>query len=184
MKLIYSKKDEENKAISTISRTTSGHGLFHILDTGCLVLGKTYNIYGKLRITSNDGTKPSCNPNSILHTDGCPRASIRAFEHGQRTSQQLNIAHAVVPFSAGEWNVLHGTFTVDHALDAADKVLFFVDGVREGVQIGLDDIKIVPDTESEGLNCIRNGDFEVGDSRNCKCFIDFYVISDFNLFGI
>ena len=63
-------------------------------------------------------------------------------------------------------------------------MVFFIDGVKEGVQIVLDDVRIVPsqfdvqvvdeDTDvvesdtQQDENCIKNGDFEVGNSRNCK----------------
>ena len=147
-----------------------------------MILGKKYNIIGKVRIISDDGTVPSCNPNSVLDNDSCPRANIRAFKHGKRISQKINIGHVVVPFKAGNWNILYGSFVVDHEIEAADKVVFFVDGVKEGIEIALDDIKIVPSTDGNNKNCIRNGDFEVGDSRNCKAYYTTCVCLNLNFY--
>lgn len=181
--------DETKKYLSTVQRTSPGHGLYHFLDTRCMILGETYSIHAKFKITS-DESEPVCVPNSRAQGEGCPRVNIHAFKHGNPVTKHDNIAAAVVPFNPGGWNEIYGSFRIDQSLASADKVIFFIDGVKEGVQIVLDDVRIIPKqfdvqmyslrsdvdvntdidlNSEEDENCIRNADFELGNSRNWEC---------------
>ena len=98
---------EMNKSLSTVRRTSLGHGLFHFLDTGCMILGESYSIHAKFMITDYESEDPVCIPSSKIQGEGCPRANLHAFKRGKGVVYNDNIATTVAPFKVGGWNELY-----------------------------------------------------------------------------
>ena len=55
-----------------------------------------------------------------------------------------------------------------------------IDGANAGLDILIDDISITPaeeiDVKNNPYGCVVNGDFEIGDSRYCKCNITNFLL--------
>ena len=79
------------------------------------------------------------------------------------------MGNTLSPFTPGEWNTLYGTFTVNNDMLQADQIAFYIDGVIENIDIMIDNVSIIPSGVDNTGNCISNGDFEVGDSRDWEC---------------
>ena len=127
-----------------------------------------YDITASIKLIDPAGSAPTCDPNSrTVGGTRCPRANIRSSKHGMPLSYSYGLANTLDPFKPGDWNTLHGTFTVDDNMDKADQIAFYIDGVIEGIDIVIDDVSITPSDVSFS-GCIQNSDFEIGDSRNCK----------------
>jgi len=159
-----------SKALSSDGRTNPANGLVQFLDTRCMTLNSKYDISAKVKLVDPSGGTPTCDPNSrSVGGTRCPRANIRASKNGNPTSYSYAVGNTLAPFAAGEWNTLYGTFTVDSNMVNADQIAFYVDGVAENVDIMIDQVSITPSAVSTSGNCVNNGDFEVGDSRDWEC---------------
>ena len=73
---------------------------------------------------------------------------------------------------------LHVRFNV--LFYSTESVSVAIDGAREGLDILIDEISIIPAEKVSARDnpngCIANGDFEVGDSRYCACKITCILI--------
>ena len=52
------------------------------------------------------------------------------------------VADALLPFTEGEWNRMHGAFTVTQEMVEAESAAFYFDGVIGGIEIMLDNSMI------------------------------------------
>ena len=144
-------------------------GLVQFIDTRCMTAGKRYDITAKVKLIDPTGaTVPKCDPNFRgVGGTRCPRANIRSSESGTPTSYSYALGNTLAPFTAGEWNVLYGSFTIDDNMEAADQIAFYIDGVIHGIDIVIDDVYVTSSVVTDS-SCLRNGDFEIADSRHCK----------------
>jgi len=151
--------------------TWQGPGQF--LDTRCLTSGSQYEISAMVKLEDNNGVPQNCNPNqeNINAFDICPRVSLR-LRHlaGNKIGDPVDVSYAyplattVGPYNKDDWNMIYGVFTVTESIASADTVFFFIDRARPGVNIIIDDVKMVP-TVQTCQSPIYNTDFETGDAR-------------------
>lgn len=160
------------RALSTAGRTNTAHGLAQFLDTRCMVYGQKYEITAKVKMVYSDAAatgNPTCDPNTVLPGPGkCPRANIRTSIATQPTSYLNDVGKTLGPIVPGEWNDLFGSFRVTQEMVDADNVALYFEGPETGVDILLDDVSLVPVAGSTS-ECIYNGDFESGDTREWGC---------------
>jgi len=159
------------RALSTNGRTNPANGLVQFIDTRCMTTGQKFDISAKVKLVDPKGsTTPTCDPSSrSVGGNRCPRANIRTSKGGSPTGYSYAVGNTLAPFTAGQWNTLYGTFTVDANMLAADQIAFYIDGVAENIDILIDDVTITKAAVDSSGNCVNNGDFEVGDSRDWEC---------------
>jgi len=160
-------------AFSSVLRKGTWQGPGQFLDTRCLVEGNQYEISMRVKLLDNDGNPQHCDVNreDINAYDVCPRVSLRVRQlAGNRIGDPVDVSYAyplaltVGPYNKDEWNFIYGVFTVTQSIATADAVFLFVDRARPGVNIVIDDAKMVPTVHSCAMP-VYNTDFEVGDAR-------------------
>jgi len=149
--------------LSTDGRNDPLKGLGQNLDTRCMELGKKYEIKAKVRMVSNNGgADPTCSYQKTgAGDDNCPRANIKSSIAGVPTYIDLAVGKMNVPWVAGDWNFLYGSFTVTPIMNAADHVALYFDGPDRGIDIEIDDVEIYSH-ESICNDLATNGDFYEG----------------------
>jgi len=148
-------------------RTTIGGGPSHLIDLGCLVLGRQYEFTAKFKLLdeNNNMTAYHCR-NDVAWGDPqlCPLLSITMVDSSGNPTSPQNLAN-IDPSTifADNFNNYKAIFTVDTAMASANEARIMIKGVRPGVATLLDDIEInlyePPQYDCNAL--IPSGDFEV-----------------------
>jgi len=174
VKLITPGNGNTGKALQTNGRTVVNNGPAKFFDSRCLQVGDQYEVTARMRLWFTSGGYSFCNPEDKYTGFVCPRASIKSSTKGDLsgstsdTSQyEWSVANVPGPWStSGAWNVFHGRFTITEEMVNADTVAFFIERLRAGVEIQLDDIVIQKYAPSCSGNIVSNPDFETGDFRD------------------
>jgi hypothetical protein len=153
-----------SRAITDVNQKSRDGALGQNLDTRCLQRGRQYEVQAWVKLTRN-GSTISCN--TIAN---CPVGKIRIRKSdnpdGSSFSDlRLDVASSfILPYNENNWNLLHGTFTVDSRVEAGSSVSFFVERQLTGTVMSLDNVSVqlLPKMCSE---LVFNGDFSDGSSR-------------------
>ena len=154
-------------AISSVDRSNEFHGPGQFLDTRCMNVGQQFEIMVHIRVRVGDtGPYFKCNINAVDYSapDACPRVSLRLKSPQGDTNYAYPVASALGPWRDDSWNKLYGILTVTQTMADAETILLFIDRVRPGLNVIIDDI--VVQRLFQGCSMpIYNADFEAGDTR-------------------
>jgi hypothetical protein len=151
-------------------------GPAQFFDSRCIFGGMEYEVTANFKLMAKDANNNSfavaCNPNEISPTAyySCPRLTleIRTMEGNNigdniTTLYMTPVATAVAPATAG-WNTMVGSLTILPEVANATTVMIYAERARIGVDILLDNLKILPRARSCD-DLILNGGFSSGDTR-------------------
>jgi len=148
-------------------RITSGGGPSHLIDLGCLVLGRQYEFTAKFKLLDeNNNMAPYHCRNDVAWGDPllCPIFAITMIDSaGNPVNAQnyLNIDPSTI--IAENFNNYRAIFTVDAAMATATEARVLIKGPRAGIATLMDDIAInlyePPEYDCDTM--IPSGDFEV-----------------------
>lgn len=155
-------------AYGHFGRKDKGGGPGLELDVGCLVNGTTYEFSAMLRLLDEYDNNEYVACNRYLawgDPDFCPLMSI-TFKDG--TSAFTKNYDNMIPltFVADDWNSYTARFTVTEEMQAMKTAVLVFKGVRPGLAILYDDVKleVYEDLPPPGCSSlVINGDFEDGD---------------------
>ena len=126
-------------AISSVDRTNEFHGPGQLLDTRCM------NVMVHICVRVGDtGPYFKCNINAVdcSALDACPRVSLRLKSPQGDTNYSYPVASALGPWRDDSWNKLYGILTVTQTMADAETILLFIDRVRPGLNVIIDDIVV------------------------------------------
>ena len=148
-------------------RTSSGGGPSHIIDLGCLILGRQYEFTAKFKLLDEDNNNaPYHCRNDVAWGDPllCPIFAITMIDSdGNPVDAQNynNIDPSTI--TAENFNKYRAIFTVDEAMATATEARILIKGPRPGVATLMDDIEInlYEPPPHDCTELVPNGDFEV-----------------------
>ena len=160
-------------------RTSNGGGPSHVLDLGCLVLGRQYQFTAKYKLLDeNNNNEPYLCTNGVSWGDPltCPLFSIKMIDSdGNPVNAQnfYNEDHTTI--FADEFNQYTTTFTVTDQMATAIEAEILLKGPVAGIAILFDDVNInlYEPPEYDCAEMVPDGDFEVSKLSTGKaCLTD------------
>jgi len=134
--------------------------------------GMTLKAKAYFRLESSDGAPLSCDPHLYYsgRAEACPTFGMKITKTGGSPSQ-INFGSAVGPFKENAWNMLRGNFEVTKDMIDAESFEIYVSGSTPEKEIIIDKISLKEAKEGEFESCpatnlVKNGDGEIGDSRD------------------
>merc|ERR1712232_231222 len=116
-------------------------GLGQYLDTRCIEEGYIYSITAEIKLTdSTTGALVGCNLD-LNNGDACPEARFR-FTNRLADTQHDWKTFGRLETSDQEWNTLSGSYVASEFAASANSVYLYITGVRKGIDIQLDNVKI------------------------------------------
>jgi hypothetical protein len=154
-------------ALQTEFRTAVSQGPAIFLDTRCLNdIGFKYLFSAQVYLVNSvTGSAEYCDAADRIGPFRCPRANLATFKGSNNiTSYQFDAANAVGPWYNDSWNTLRGPIVVDSYVADADFVAIYLDNLRVGVEMRIDEVHLTPFNVAcpKDLNQIKNGGFERG----------------------
>lgn len=177
-----------SQAISSVNRESYWDSLGQFIDMNCIhfMANMSYEINAKVRMFDEDSGEPYPCDADVVNTqwESCPRFTLK-LDDPPTSARFLYFAHAVrsvgdpmersgynlIGNGTNQWIDLHGIFKVNHQMLNSRNIFGYVERVKPGVGLIIDDVSIkamVIPGESNDLECsnlVHNGDFEVGTSH-------------------
>ena len=157
-------------------RTKSYHGLWQYLDQDCMDVGSEWLISADFKLFDENGNGVECDPITRYDTPNamsCPTFLFQSHSIGGRlyqTQPLLNIKKT--RWIPNQWNKFQSVFKMTSAHKAKDSTWFFIHNVRAGYSYTIDNIQLIPYSESEINepcdNFVYNAQLERGDTGHWK----------------
>jgi len=142
-----------SKAMRTLERTGSWHGIGQYLDTRCMIEGQQYEVTARYRLLNEGDNFITCDVLMKEYSNPvvCPRISIRLrhLTGDSIGSKVINkylypIAEALAPVKANEWNFMYGVMTVTAEMANATTAFMWVERYGVGKNMFLDSFSAIP----------------------------------------
>jgi len=131
-------------------------GTGQYLDTRCIEEGSIYTIAARVKLTdSATGAAVGCDLDSN-DDDPCPKASFR-FTNRLDDPQHHWSTFGYLETADGEWNTLSGSYVATEYAGVAHAVYMYITGVRKGVDIQIDDVRLTRSEASPAPSSVPTG---------------------------
>lgn len=182
----------QSKAIGYFNRNSQYAGIGQDLDTRCFHqnMNAFYEIKAWFRLVNETSTEPFiCDYFTNSYPDRCPKMTLKNVRYlDPDTRQNLDWDYdqdkalaVATPNGPDGFNLLHGVMKIDEKYNAIHRAMMYIEHFHTDFDMILDDFSI---TKMDGAclgNFVRNGDFEIGDSRFWKMYgTSKYEVVDLN----
>lgn len=169
------------------NRVLPGQGPKHPLDTNCMVLSRTYIIDALIKMTDEEtGDGFQCNILDCNDDSDCPILTAHYKGPGDRNGWMYLPNDMALEWVPDDFNRFHTYLHVSEELVDATEVYLYFERPRAGINIFLDNIRIVEYQPVPELNILEDGgvimsptcdDLIVNGNAEVSRYIFYYLLS-------